>query len=110
MENVNADMISLNKTGFLPILKRHGHELIANTFTNTLTNNQLADLIEEVANDMKSDKSGKYKKLRLTLKDLMHYISKNLDREKYAPLIEPYCIDFMRNSINFNNHIFNTNV
>ena len=58
---------------------------------------------------MRSEKGNKYKKYRLTLIELMHYISKNPDREKYAPLIQPYCIDFMRSDSTRNN-VFNTDV
>ena len=109
MKNLDWVELVLIKQGFYLFKKKHGPELLANTFTNTLTNNQLADLIEEVTNDMRSEKGNKYKKYRLTLIELMHYISKNPDREKYAPLIQPYCIDFMR-SDSTRNSSFNTNV
>lgn len=110
MKNLDWVELVLIKQGFYLFKKKHGPELLANTFTNTLTNNQLADLIEEVTNDMRSEKGNKYKKYRLTLIELMHYISKNPDREKYAPLIQPYCIDFMRSDSTHSNNIFNTKV
>ena len=110
MKNLDWVELVLIKQGFYLLKKKHGPELLANTFTNTLTNNQLADLIEEVINDMKSDEGNKYKNWRLTLNTLMNYISKNPDREKYAPLIQPYCIDFMRSDSTHSNNIFNTKV
>ena len=58
---------------------------------------------------MRSDESTKYKNRRLTLELLIRYISRNPAREKYAPLIQPYCIDFMRSDSTRNN-VFNTDV
>jgi hypothetical protein len=111
IEKIRVDRISIKKPGLLPILKKYGHEILADTYTNTLTNNQLADLLEEVTKDMINDIDSKWSyKHSIALDKITQYITLNIDREKYAPLIQPYCIDFMRSAVITNNEIFNTKV